>query len=77
MDDTSRYPALSPLARQAGFLGVLPFVAALAGVLSGSTELRLLGERLALGWGLRFSPSLRRCTGALRSRVGGAGRSAS
>jgi len=48
MDDTSRYPALSPLARQAGFLGVLPFVAALAGVLSGSTELRLLGERLAL-----------------------------
>ena len=44
MDDTSRYPALSPLARQAGFLGVLPFVAALAGVLSGSTELRLLAE---------------------------------
>lgn len=51
MDDTSRYPALSPLARQAGFLGVLPFVAALAGVLSGSAELRMIGERLALGWG--------------------------
>jgi ABC-type amino acid transport system permease subunit len=51
MDDYSRYPALSPLARQAGFLGVLPFVAALVGVLSGSTELRMLGERLALGWG--------------------------
>jgi hypothetical protein len=51
VDDTPRYPPLSPLARQAGFLGALPFVAALAGVLSGSVELRLLGERLALGWG--------------------------
>lgn len=51
MDDTSRYPVLSPLARQAGYFGLLPFVAALAAVLSGSLELRMIGERLALGWG--------------------------
>ena len=51
MDDTSRFPALSPLARQAGYLGVLPFVAALAAVLSGDADLRVIGERLALGWG--------------------------